>query len=328
MRRFSMPTILTAGALVVVLLLYWTTYTVRFSEVAVRVKLGKADESSVETKPGVYFKLPPPLEYVVTYDKRIRTTDTPEGEIPTRDGKNLVVRCFLTWRIEDALKFYKVVADTDRAETLLRGRINEIRQTVIGRHDLSDFFGLDPQRVRASHDAIEREMLDAAQGEIMSKYGIAIRSIGLGRISLPQSATQEVFKSMSQERDKLATEYREEGASLARGIESRAESAAQQILSFARTKAEEIKSEGRRAARPYLEKIESQDREFYLFLRKLETLETVLKQQATIFFDANMELMRQFLSPHMPSRPAARTESGTAGEALSDGALHHRAESP
>lgn len=307
MRRFSLPTIITATLLIVLFGIYLVTFQVRFSQVVVRVTLGKADENSVVDKPGVYFKWPLPFEYTVAYDTRLKTTETPEGEVKTRDGKNLIVRCFVTWRVKEALKFYKVLAEPEVAESRLRGQVNEIRQTVIGRHDISAFFGLDAERIRESHDAIEKEMLDGVKADLQAKYGMEIVSVNLGRISLPESATQEVFKSMSQERDKQATEYREEGASLAKGIESRAQSAANQILTFASTKAEEIRSEGRRAARPYLEQIESQDREFFLFLRKLEMLEAVLRQQTTFFFDANVELFRPFVTPPTPGgmNPAA-----------------------
>lgn len=317
MSRFPLPTIITAAALVLVLVAYAFSYQVRFSQFAVKTHLGQADDNSIHTDPGIKFRWPWPIEEVQVYDKRLQTIDTPEGETKTRDGKNLIVGCFAVWKIDadspgNALKFYKVSTTERKAESQLRARINEARQLVIGRHDMSDLFGLDEEQVRANHDKIEKEMLDAAAADIQKDYGIVVTHIGIRRISLPDAATQEVFKSMSKERDALATKYRSEGESLAKSIESRAQSASDQIMAFTMRKAEEIKSEGRRAATTYLSRIEQQDREFFIFLREMETMESMLKQRATIFFDTTNEFLRKFVAPEAPK---SRSQSSTAPDA-------------
>lgn len=303
MKKLPLPTVLTAGALLLVLLAYAVTFQVRFNQTAVRVVLGRADESSIVRQPGPYLRWPWPIEQIVKYDQRLQGLDTPEGEATTHDNKNLIVGCYAIWQVADPLKFYKVVLTQRSAEQQIRARVNEARQTVIGRYDMSAFVNPDENALRDTYDKMESEMKDLVAPGLAADYGIRLDRVGLRRISLPESATAEVFRSMSQERDKLATRYREEGNSLKSGIESRAKAAADKILAFAESKAKEIESEGGRASRAYLEQIAQADSEFFIFLRELETLEAVLKSDSTIFFDAQSELFRKFMQSGAPASP-------------------------
>lgn len=315
MKKLPIASIITVIALLVVFAFYAFSYQVRFSQTAVKVQFGQADGAT--TDPGVYFRWPWPVVSIQSYDKRLRTLDTPEGETKTRDGKNLVIGCYAVWKIEDPLKFYKVFTQEARAETQLRARINEARQLVVGRHDMADFFGLDEQQITASHDKIETELLDAVAPQLKKEYGIAMSMVAIRRISLPEGATQEVFKSMTAEREKIAATYRAEGESLATSIESTARSAADQIREFAKRKATEIESEGRRAATSYLAQIENQNRDFFIFLRRLETIESMLKQNSTIFFDTNNEFIRSFAAPlgiPLPAPQAKEPRTSSDGE--------------
>ncbi|MCG3127317.1 MAG: Modulator of FtsH protease HflC [Phycisphaerae bacterium] len=310
MKRMPIPTIITALMLVVIFLTYAFTFRVRFSEVALRVHLGKADQASVITAPGIYFRWCAPIEQVVTYDKRIKLLDTPEIETKTRDGKNLVVGCFALWKIVDPLKFYVSVVTEPEAEDQIRKRINEARQTVIGNRDLSSFVGLDEERVRQGYQEMEAAMLTHAAPAIRDTYGIELLSIGIRRLSLPESVTEKVFEQMTQEREALATRYREEGRGLARAIEARADSQAKQILAFAARKATEIESEGVRASARILNQIDPKYRDFFILLRQLDTIRETLREQSTIFFDAQGELFKLFTTPPAAGQGAAPAAGG------------------
>ena len=58
--------------LLVVLVLFSTTYTVRFSEVAVRTTFGKTSTASVQSEPGIHFRFPLFADRVTTYDTRVQ----------------------------------------------------------------------------------------------------------------------------------------------------------------------------------------------------------------------------------------------------------------
>jgi len=296
MKRIPIPSLITAALLVLILVIYSVTFQVRFNEVAVRVSLWDRQNARLVSDPGLYLKWPAPIETVRKYDTRLRTLETPETEIKTRDKQNLIVGCYVVWRVTDPLRFYVRVPLEREAENKLRERINEKRAAVIGSHDLAEFVNLDRELVNRGYDQIEQELLAAAAGELLRDYGVALLQVGVRRISLPEEATQTVLESMKQERERLAAQYRQEGTALKEAITARAESAKKQILAFANRKAEEIQTAGVKASERIFEQVRGEDEEFFLWLRALEALEAGLKERATVFLDWS-ELTRQFVEP-------------------------------
>jgi membrane protease subunit HflC len=318
MNRLPIPSLIVATVVVAVLVVYAVTFQVRFSQVAVRVLLGKADESSVVREPGLYLRWPWPIESIVRYDKRYRVLDTPESEIKTKDGKNIIVGCFTVWRIARPLDFKIAVETERRAEGFLRARINETRSAIIGKTEMARFVSLDASELEESHAEIERQMLDLAAKPILDEWGIELKRIGIRRVSLPEEVSKKVFESMIQERQALAARYREEGTAEAETIKAEAESAKNQILAFARRKGQEIESAGVRAATKTLEQINAEDKDFFIWLRYLEALQASLQHRTTIFFDTNHELFRGFAQPPLEvgaALPRVGPPAESSGEA-------------
>lgn len=297
MSRVPVPTVVTAALLVIVLLTYALTFQVRFSESAVRVRLGKANEGSIISEPGFYARYPWPIETIVKYDDRMRVLDTPEIELKTRDGKNLIVGCYAIWRIKDPLQFYVSLQDVRNAEQKLRTRVNQARAAIIGQRDLSAFVNLDESVVAESYKQMETQMHDLAAKSLADEFGVELVSVAVRRISLPQEVTEAVFAQMIQARQALAERYRSEGTGKAEAIKAEAESASKQILAFADRKAQEIESQGVAASKRILEQIPDKDRAFFEYLRELDALAESLKQRSTIFLDVDEDLFRQFLAP-------------------------------
>ncbi len=309
MKKVPIPALAVGLLLVVILVGHAVTFTVRFSEVAFRVRFGEAQEIIQDA--GLKLRWPWPIETVIKYDKRPKLTDTTESELKTRDGKNVIVGCYAIWRIEDPRKFFIKVVTEDDAIKKVRVRINDVRSAVIGQHDMSDFLNLVEAELEETYDAIEQEMLDAAAPGLMTDFGIALARVGIRRISLPEQVTETVFQQMIQERERVATKDREEGKARAEAIKARAESAQRAILAFAGAKAGEIESEGIRAATRELEAVK--DSGFFIWLRQMDALEASLAQRTTIFFDTSEQLFSLFATP--PSAPAA------AGDADASAAL-------
>jgi membrane protease subunit HflC len=300
MSKASYPTLIIAGLVVVVLLAYAFTYQVAFNEVAVKVRLGKADESSILREPGLKFRWPWPVESIKTYDTRLQTMDTPETEIKTIDGKNVIMGAYAVWRIKDPLTFYQRVRTVEEAERQMRARISQAQATVVGQRELADFVNLDAQGLDESYDAMLHEMQQREAPQLLADYGIEVVEVGVRRISLPKEVTQEVFKSMIQERRELAEKYRGEGKSRAAAIESQAEAEAKQILAFAGRKAQEIRSAGIQASTQLLARINDEDRAFFEWLRYLDAIRASLKQRTTIFIDQNWPIFDPFVNPPVP----------------------------
>jgi membrane protease subunit HflC len=301
MKRFPLPTIVTAVGLVAVLLLYFTTYVVRFNQKVIKLRFGRAEEASVERGPGLYFKWPPPIESTKAIDMRLQTLDSTESEVKTADGKNIIVSAAVIWRIADPLQFYRRVRDEERARNEIRNRLNAAQATVIGRMQMSEFVNLDAEAVERGHGRFEDDMLAAAAPRIRDDFGVELRSVEIRRISLPESVTQTVTQSMIEERKAKATQYREEGKAIAETIRSRAQSNADSILAFAQAKAKEIQSAGIQASTRILDQIAAEDREFFEWLRWLDALRAMLKQRTTIFIDQNSPIYRRFNEPLLES---------------------------
>lgn len=305
MRRIPIASLITAAILVLILVVYSITYQVRFSESAVKVRFGKP--IAVDENPGLKFKWPYPIEEVRKFDKRLRKLDTPETEIKTVDAQNIIVGCFAFWHVADALKFSTSVETERVAEDMLRDRVNQARDKVIGQHNWSDFINLDSAVVDEQHKKIEEEFLEACAAGIRTDYGVDISRIAIRRISLPEEATGAVQQAMKSEREAIASLYREEGKSLKQAIVARAESQSKQILAFAERKAQEIETAGVRAAQRIFEQIDQSDADFFIWLRWLEALETSLKQKTTIFLDSNGEIYKHFVQP--PTGNMLKSES-------------------
>lgn len=297
MKRVPIVTLLTVLMLVVAFVAYAITFRVRFSEVAVRVRLGKADESSVIKDPGIYL-FTPLIETVKVYDRRVRVLEAPEVEMKTRDGKNLIVGMYALWDIEDPLQYYIRSAEDEKAKAQLRDRLNETRATVIGRHDLSELFSLDPEQVAANHEKLESEILEAAAPGILRDYGIKLVGVGIPRFSFPETVNTKVTETMVQEREAIAAAFRKEGEAKAEAIKARANAAKATILEFAKNKAKQIENEGVEASQRIIAQIKPADREFFIWLRWMDALKSSLREKSTIFFENDSELIKRFMTPN------------------------------
>ena len=306
MRKLSFPTLFIGVLVVLILLGAACTYQVRFSEVALKVRFGQADAGSIDRAPGLKLRWPYPVDVVEKYDIRLRTLDTPETEIKTVDGKNLIVGTYAVWTIADPLQFYKQVRSVEEAEKQMKTRLSQVKAAVIGQSTLADFVNLDAEQNDRTYDRLLGQMRDGVAAGLMADYGIELKRLGLRRISLPKEATQQVFESMRQERSKLASRYRQEGKSRAEGIKARAESNAKQILAFAETKAKEIESAGIQASTRILSQIPVEDRDFFEWLRWLDALRATFSQKTTIFLDEKSPLFGPFVHPPVPVEEAPR----------------------
>lgn len=315
MKRVPIVTLLTVAMLVTAFVAYAVTFRVRFSEVAVRVRLGKADESSIIREPGIYL-FTPLIESVKVYDRRVRVLETPEVEMKTRDGKNLIVGMYALWQIENPLQYYVRSAEDEKARSQLRDRLNEVRATVIGRHDLSELFSLDPEQVAANHMKLEAEILEAAAPGILQDYGIKLVAVGIPRYSFPETVNTKVAETMVQEREAIAAAFRKEGEAKAEAIKARANAAKATILEFAKNKAKQIENEGVEASQRIIAQIKPADREFYIWLRWMDALRASLREKSTIFFENDSELIQRFMSPTIRGAAPAAGSSASAGGAV------------
>lgn len=306
--RKQLPQIVAAIILVGVLLLYMVTYQVRTTEVAILKTFGQADPNDTIREAGFGWKWPPPIQQIVKYDTRIRVLQDTFEETATRDQKNLVVMAYAAWRIADPLLFHQTVKPDDAKEAAerIKDLMRSHKNDVIGQYDFANFVSTVPDELR--FDQVESELLDRVQQDARRKYGIEVVTLGIQRLTLPRSITEQVFERMRKTRDKIASDYRSEGEAQAAKIVSEANKISDEILAFARRRADNIRAEGERLAAEYYKTFE-QDQQFALFLRSLDLLEKTLSEHTTVILDWSPFDMVQkgpdYVFPAAPSVPGA-----------------------
>jgi membrane protease subunit HflC len=267
--------------LLVVLVLFSTTYTVRFSEVAVRTTFGKTSTASVQTRPGVHFRFPLFADRVSKYDTRIQLNETSLVEVPTADGQSVVVRCFLLWQMdaepEKVLLFASSFPTSREADSALNNHLMTAVKASLGRYSFDDLIGPDSKLPAAEQD-IHRQLQS-----VVASQGIRPVTVGISQVQLPAKITRAVLSRMQATRTKLAETERTSGQAEARRIRGNANTVVENLQAFTEQRVEQIKGGANRKAAEYLREM-SQDEAFAIFLVQLDTLRASLKDTATLIF--------------------------------------------
>ncbi len=299
--------VILVGLLLVALLLsHMFLYQVRYDQVAVRTTFDKADESSIQESPGLKWRWPWPVNKVALYSKRLQILEDKIEELQTADGKSVIVRTYLTWRISDPLNFYVTLKDPAEAARQLSSRLREVRG-LISNYRFDELVNTDRSKLKLG--AIEQEaahMLDTALAQ--AGYGIKVESVGIHKIILPESTTEKVFETMIASRERLAENALQEGQAQASAIRSEATSARERILAFAERRAQAIRSQGDREAAVQYSSF-SKNEEFAIFLRKIEALKKMLDHNTTFVLSADslgiLDWFNKDPEQSQPARPAA-----------------------
>ena len=126
--------IIVGSVILLVLVLFNTTYSVGFNEVAVLERLGKP--AGIQRDAGMHLKAPFFIDRAVKLDVRRQFIESPLETVLTRDGQQVVVQAYLLWRIDGEgdgpLQFYTSFGTLEKAgkelETQLQGAVRAIGQ--------------------------------------------------------------------------------------------------------------------------------------------------------------------------------------------------------
>ncbi|MEM7622295.1 MAG: SPFH domain-containing protein [Planctomycetota bacterium] len=297
MQKILTPLI--ALIVLIAIALFSTAYTVRFTEVAVLTTFGgvsgddgEGESSAVKREPGLYFKLPFPVQSVTTYDRRGRFVETKSTTVQTADNAQIIVELFAMWRVEDPLEFFRrfsnAPGDEEAHYNAAEEEIKNILATALGetsKYAMSDLFTTNGGGSRIPE--LEQRILESVRAAVSTDrssggdLGIAVDLVGINRILLPQETTQRVFERMAAGRDRLASELNEQGTAIATAITSQADADAKKIRAFADRLASEIRADGIREAATFLE-AQNELPELAVFLRNIELMEEAMSQRMTL----------------------------------------------
>ena len=264
--------------IILTLSFYLISFQVRETESCMVTTFGKPTRQI--TEPGWFFKWPFPIQQVHKFDSRMRVFTPELDETQTAGGHPIIVNTYVVWRISEPLKFYNSVQTVKEAENqLLRTRIRNTQNNVIGLHDFSEFVNSDQGKIRIKE--IEGEMLTQLQRDVdNADFGIEIKTLGIKQLKVNEDVSKAVFARMKADRDRRAQQITSSGDSEAIKIRTNANSMRDELVAAADARAKIIRGEGDARAAEFLEMQEA-DVGLANFLRELETLKTTLASRTT-----------------------------------------------
>ncbi|MDI9404657.1 MAG: SPFH domain-containing protein [Limnohabitans sp.] len=266
-------------AIVAVLVLYSTTYTVNFHEIAIRTRFGVP--AGVERDPGLHFKFPFFVDNVTKIDRRKQLVESPLVQTSTRDGLQVVVQAYLFWQVTDgddgAQKFFQSYGGS------LEDASKDLEQALAGAVKAVAGFNFDElvgpkARLADAETAILSGVNNAA------KTGIAPVSVGLAQVVLPQKTTVSVLSRMAEVQNTLARLETAKASSQAEALKSQANSQADTIRAFAAQWAARIEAKGNEEAAVYYERM-TKHADLATFLAWIDALRAGLRGSTTFVGD-------------------------------------------
>ena len=268
------------------LLLGGSVYSLDAREIAVVTLFGKPVKTV--TEPGLQVRLPWPVHQVVRFDRRAQLLSVEPAEVLTKDKKNLVVEAFLLWRVTDPERFLEAVGSQDGAKTQLSDLVVSRIAAGLGNREFSDLMTTDGQAVTMLPD----DLLPGVVATVQERLGIDVLDVRLRHVGLPLQNEQSIYERMRAERSRIANAYRSEGEERASTIRAEADRKAAEILANAQKESMAIRARAEgTAAKIYAEAYE-EDPDFYLFMRRLESAETLLDEGSVLVVDSNVPLVK------------------------------------
>ena len=272
---------MTVGAILVIIFGFMLfTFQVRQTEVAIKTRFGKAGEASIG--PGFHLRLPWPVNEVYKFDNRIQNSEWTFEETGTKEGKPILVKVFVTWKIKEPLKFYNSFSgDLAEANEVLEGKVRSAQNAVIGMYAFNNLVTTNEEDLKL--DAIEADMRDRVDTDSQGD-GLEIMMVGIKRLGIPESVTGAVFERMKAERQARIQEIEAEGERQAKTIKAEADLKANEILAEAEARAIQIRGEAEAQAAKYFE-VFKKNPELANFLFNQKAMEGLLKDNSTLILD-------------------------------------------
>lgn len=259
-------------------------FTVSETQKAIKFRLGEIVKSDYE--PGLHFKLPI-INNIKKFDKRIQTMDTKPERFLTAEKKNVIVDSFVKWRIGDVTTFYTVVAgDIDQANLRLDQIVKDAFRGEFGKRNIKQLLSTDRQVIR--------EELIKNVKPLAANLGMDIIDVQVMRIDLPDEVSSSVYRRMEAERERVAREFRSQGAEAAERI--RADADRQRVVTMANAfrDAEKIRGEGDAKSAEIYAKAYGTDADFFTFYRSLNAYKKTFSSSSMIVLDPESDFFRYF----------------------------------
>lgn len=259
-------------------------FTVSETEKAIKFRLGEIVKNDYE--PGLHFKWPL-INNVKKFDKRIQTMEAKPERFLTAEKKNVIVDSFVKWRIGDVTTFYTVVAgDIDQANLRLDQIIKDAFRGEFGKRNIKQLVSTDRQAIR--------EILIKNSKPLAADLGMEIIDVQVMRIDLPDEVSSSVFRRMEAERERVAREFRSQGAEAAERIRADADRQRVVIMANAFRDAEKLRGEGDAKSAEIYAQAYGADADFFTFYRSLNAYKKTFSSSSMMVLDPDSDFFRYF----------------------------------
>lgn len=284
-------------------------------------------------EPGLAVKWP--YQGLRRFDRRLQIYEPPPREILTQDKENLNFEWFVCWRLPGVTfvsdeaqrrgdesstqsvpveieryvdRFMKSLGTPAAAERRLEERIQAALAAEIGRTRLDQLVSLDAEQLALSE--ISRNVTDRIREMAAEQFGIEVVDVRLKRFSYPDAVKPAVYAEIRSERERVAVQYRAEGASEKAKIESLADLRRDQLLAQAEREATAVRGEGEAKAIEIFNAAHRQNAEFYRLLKTLDTYRSILDDQTTVVLSADSPLLKLLMEGVPPLETREQPASG------------------
>jgi len=275
------------ASLTLLVLAYLSVFYVNQHEKAIVFRLGEMVEA--DYAPGLHF-MTPIINNVSTFDARVLTLDAKSERFLTSEKKNVIVDSFVKWRIGDVGLFYTTVGGDEYQANL---RLDQIMKDA-----MRSEFGVRTIKQLITEERSEMRLnLLAKLSPIAEKFGIKLIDIRIKRIDLPQEVSSSVYQRMRAERERVAREFRSQGAESAELISAEADKQRQVIIANAQRDAEMIRGRGDAQSAEIYAKSFGKNPGFYDFYRSLQAYQASFeKTQDTMVLKPDSDFFKFFNS--------------------------------
>ncbi len=277
-------------------------FVVNEAEQAIVTQFGKPVGNIIH--PGPHFKIPF-VQDVNRFESRILKWDGDPNQIPTKDKKFIWVDTTARWRIKDPLQFFKTVATERGAQSRLDDIIDSVVRDAVSGHllvelvrgkdyvpDGEEHFEVEGKRVLPEEMLGREEILSNILTQARAstpEYGIELLDVQIKRINYVEQVRTRVYERMINERKKVAAQYRSEGEGEKAEILGKMQRELKEITSEAYRKALEVRGAADAQAAAIYAEAYNQDKEFYSFLRTLESYKKTIGQNGKLVISTDSD---------------------------------------
>ncbi len=290
---------------VVVIGLGLSVYIVQETEQIIIARLGKPVREI--TTPGMKIRIPL-IDKVIRVEKRFLEWDGEPNQLPTRDKRFIYVDTYARWRITDATKYYQRLRDEFGAQSRLDDILDGETRNTVAKHNLIEVVRTSNRKlaeitelgagqeevaieIKSGRDVLAAEVLAAANSATV-ELGIEILDFRFKRLNYVPEVRREVYMRMISERNRIAEQFRSEGAGEAARINGERERELSTIRSEAYREAQEVKGRADAKAADIYAKAYNGDPDFYRFLKTMEVLVETMDDGTTLLLSTDGEFLR------------------------------------